>query len=61
MVKPKRPRQWWDEGADLYADEPRTMQVHEPDDPDRDWSGLFDANGNKLMRERKPFGFRVKP
>lgn len=59
MTKPPRKKAWWDDGADLYADEPRTMIVEEVERDD--WSGLYDAKGNKLMRSRQSFGFRVRP
>lgn len=58
MRRPVKPKSWWDDGADLYADEPRTMIVEEVERDD--WSGLYDANGNKLMRPRQAIGFRVR-
>lgn len=41
----------------LVCDQP-TIQVLE-DEPG--WSGLYDAHGHKIYRERHPVGFRPRP
>jgi hypothetical protein len=35
---------------------PAAPTVYAADEPE--WSGLYDAQGHKLIRERRPFGFR---
>ena len=47
----------WDAGEELDAGDPRTITVHEDDEP-KD-TGLLDANGTPIyrVRERVPFGF----
>ena len=55
QAMPKRyaPMNWWDDSAPA-----RTMTVVEPERTPR-WSGLYDADGNKLMAydEPDPVGF----
>lgn len=64
MVYVSRPRaeRWVRPGVDddedvmvSSAGQPATITVHEEDIP---WTGLFDASGNKIYREREPIGFR---
>lgn len=59
-MKPRRPRQpgraWWQDEDDFAPYEPPpSITVHE-DDESR-WTGLYDAKGEPIMRERRPIGF----
>ena len=55
-MKQPRKRAWWDDEVDLpKATEKTPMSVYE--EP-LEWSGLYDAQGRKLMRQRPAFGFR---
>lgn len=55
-MKPRRPRQWWQDEDDFAPYEPPpSITVHEEED--ERWTGHLDANGNKLMRPRNPIGF----
>lgn len=56
MKKRDERKAWWsvDEPAATASVQPSTIM----DDDAPVWSGIYDARGNKLMRERGPFGFR---
>lgn len=43
---------WWASAAST-----KTMVVHESTDAKSTWSGLYDADGRKLMRPPEPIGF----
>lgn len=49
----ERPKQIGDEE---WAEPPLSMDILVPE-PDDGWTGLYDADGNKLYRERVPIGF----
>lgn len=52
----RQPRAWWDEGADLSSEEPRTITVLEGDDIVD--TGLLDADGNAIRkRVKEQIGF----
>lgn len=45
----------WSDGDGTTAD-----TAHVSERPDFEDTGLFDADGNKLYRERDPIGFKVR-
>lgn len=57
-MKQRKPAAWWDEEDAWPVEQPR-LEVIEDAEEDR-WSGLYDAKGRKLMRQRQPIGFRPR-
>lgn len=51
----KKTSAYWDEGADCAPADRVATQVHVAEN--EEWTGLYDSNGRKLMREKYPFGF----
>lgn len=47
-------RHGWDEWSDAKT---KGETVFEPEEPE--WSGLLDAQGNRMVREREPIGFKI--
>jgi hypothetical protein len=55
-----RKRLWWSYEPEAFDETPREISatVFEPEDK-TEYSGLLDAKGNKLVREKHPCGFAV--
>lgn len=53
-----KPKLWV--GDQTYADEPSVSAtvLHEQDDNGPQFTGLYNADGEPLYREREPIGFR---
>lgn len=45
-------------GDDVYVESPREITV-EVDTAAANWSGLYDASGNRLMKPRQKIGFEL--
>lgn len=58
MRQSPKPRSYWDD-EDGIAD----TNVHGTEvfvtEPDR-WTGLYDANGKRILRDKEPIGFRIR-
>lgn len=50
-----RVKSQWDDLAPVTA-----SSVYVPDQPDMEDTGLLDAEGRRLYREREPIGFKIR-
>ena len=53
----KRPRARWCDKIEMEVTDPAPVTVYEPDDEPQP-TGLLDARGYELFRERNPIGYK---